>query len=78
MLTAVPAICKEGRIVFANVRMLPKDGTKVVVTFLEDPKKNALRIDPIASLRGHGKGEKLVEKLLQYRKEDLKYEKRIC
>ena len=77
MLTAVPAICKEGKIVFANVRMVPKYETQVIVAFLENSKKNALKIDPITSLRGHGKGEKLVEKLLQSRKEDLKYEKKV-
>ena len=76
MLKTVYAIYKEGKLNFANELMAPKDGTQVVVTFLEVPEENISMIDAIKTLRGRGKGEKLVEKLLKERREDLEHDER--
>jgi hypothetical protein len=76
MLRAVRAIYKEGKLIFANEKIAPKDGMEVIVTFLEDSDKRVPKIDAIAALRGRGKGERLVEKLLQSRQEDLERDER--
>ena len=77
MLKTVHAIYKEGRLIFANGQIAPKDGTPVTVTFSEESQKNTLNgMAAIKALRGHGKGEKLVEKLLKERREDLESEER--
>lgn len=78
MLKAVHAVCQEGRFIFANEKITPKDGTEVVITFFEDSTESVSRVDAIASLRGRGKGERLVEKLLQSRQEDLEHDERNC
>jgi len=78
MLKAAHAIYKDGRLIFANEHMVPKNGTEVIVTFFDEEQKNmSTEIDPIEALRGRGKGERLVEKLLQSRKEDLEHDERI-
>lgn len=70
-LQTVRAIYKDGGLVFADPRLAPGDGTEVVVTFLEGPRREVtFDVDPIQALRGRGKGEGLVEKLLQSRRED--------
>lgn len=75
MLKAVHAIYKEGKLIFADEHIRPKDGTEVIVTFFEEKKEGVKTpADAIEALRGRGKGEKLVEKLLQSRREDLKHD----
>ena len=70
-LQAVRAIYKDGTLVFADPELAPKNGAQVIVTFLEELRTQvALEGDPIQALRGRGKGEKLVEKLLRSRRED--------
>lgn len=65
------AIYKDRGLIFADPRLAPEDGTEVVVTFLERPQRQVTpEFDPIQALRGRGKGEGLVEKLLQSRNED--------
>jgi hypothetical protein len=64
------AIYEDGGLVFTDPRLTPEDGTEVVVTFLERPRREDLNVDPIQALRGRGKGEGLVDKLLQSREED--------
>lgn len=65
------AIYKEGVLVFADPEMAPEDGTEVVITFLERlGTEGELAVDPIRALRGRGKGEGLVEKLIESRRED--------
>ncbi len=65
------ALYRNGRLIFADPQLRPEDGTKVLVTYLVQPRIQAApEIDPIQALRGRGKGEKLVEKLLQSRQED--------
>lgn len=76
-LQAVRAIYKDGVLVFANPALAPKGGTEVVVTYLEEFQTEALRgVDPIQALRGRGKGERLVERLLQARREDQERDER--
>jgi hypothetical protein len=69
MLKAVRGIYIGGKLVFANEDTIPKDGTGVIVTFVKDPDGGIPKKDAIAALRGRGKGEGLVERLLQSRKE---------
>jgi hypothetical protein len=64
------AIYKDGGLVFTDPRLAPEDGTEVVVTFLKQSRQEELDVDPIQALRGRGKGERLVDKLLQSRNED--------
>jgi len=66
MLKATYAIYKKGRLTFTDGGSVPKDGTRVIVIFSEEGE-----IDPIKALRGRGKGERLVERLLESRREDL-------
>ena len=76
-LHTVHAIFKEGVLVFADPALVPKDGTEVVVTYFEAPHAEAsLEGDPLRTLRGRGKGERLVEKLLQARRADREHDER--
>ena len=60
-----------GTLVFAHPEVVPRNGTEVVVTYLDDSGLAGIRrVDPIQALRGRGRGERLVEKLLQARRED--------
>lgn len=75
MLKAVHAIYKEGKLIFADEQIAPKDGTEVIVTFFEETKESVKTpADAIKALRRRGKGEKLVDKLLQLRWEDLEHD----
>ena len=56
--------------------MMPKDGTEVIVTFSENPDKDISKRYAIKALWGRGKGERLVERLLQSRREDLECDER--
>ena len=70
-LQVVRAIYKDGALIFAQPELTPKDGTEVVVTYLEDNgAEEGSKIEPIHALRGRGKGEQSVERLLQSRRED--------
>lgn len=70
-LQAVHAIYENGRLIFTDPDMAPVNGSEVLVTFLvRASKKSLANIDPILELRGRGKGERLVEKLLKSRHED--------
>lgn len=70
-LQTVRAIYRDGGLLFLDPTLAPEDGTEVVVTFLEKPQKETtFEMDPIQALRGRGKGEGLVEKLLKSRRED--------
>ena len=62
------AIYKDGALIFVDPALMPKDGAEVVVTFLEEFRMRVTPgVDPIQSLRGRGKGERLVQRLLQSR-----------
>ena len=70
-LQVVRATYKGGMLIFAQPELAPQDGTEVVVTYVEESGEQKLpKGDPIRALRGRGKGERLVEKLLQSRRED--------
>jgi len=71
------AIYEDGRLIFADPRLVPRDGAEVVVTFLWEFEKDVIpKVDPIQALRGRGKGEGLVEKLLQSRQGDRELDER--
>ena len=64
-------------LIFADPASVPQDGTEVVVTYFEAPRAEAPREgDPLRALRGRGKGERLVEKLWQARREDREHDER--
>lgn len=70
-LEAVRAIYRDGVLVFADPSQAPKGATEVMITYLaESQTETSLKVDPINVLRGRGKGERLVEKLLKARRED--------
>lgn len=74
-LHAVHAIFKNGALIFADPTLVPRDGTEVVVTYFEAPHAEGSRgVDPLRALRGRGKGERLVEKLLRARREDREHD----
>jgi hypothetical protein len=76
-LRTVHAIFKEGVLIFADPALAPRDGREVVVTYFEASPTEAPRGgDPLHTLRGRGKGERLVEKLLQARREVREYDER--
>jgi len=76
-LQATHAVYKEGTLIFANPELAPRDGAEVVVTYLEEfQREGNLGMDPIQALRGRGKGERLVERLLQSRREDRERDER--
>jgi hypothetical protein len=76
-LQAVHAIFKDGVLVFADPALAPKNGAEVVVTYVEEfPPEPLGNGDPLGTLRGRGKGERLVEKLLQTRREDREHDER--
>ncbi len=76
-LHAVHAIFKNGTLIFADPTLMPQDGTEVVVTYFEAPQAEGGRgVDPLHALRGRGKGEQLVEKLLRARQEDREHDER--
>jgi len=76
-LHAVHAIFKNGTLIFADPTLAPQDGTAVVVTYFEAPQAEIpCRVKPLHALRGRGKGERLVEKLLRARREDREHDER--
>lgn len=76
-LKAVRAIYKDGVLVFAEPALAPKGATEVLITYLaESPAETPGEADPIHALRGRGKGERLVEKLLEARREDRERDER--
>lgn len=70
-LQVVRAIYKNGTLIFTQPELTPRDGTEVILTYLDEGgATDRPPVDPIQALRGRGKGERLVEKLLQSRRED--------
>lgn len=68
-LQTTQAIYTNGKLIFVDPEHAPQNGMEVVVTYLEAPEKT-LNFDVIKALRGRGKGENLVARLLQSRRED--------
>lgn len=76
-LHAIHAIFKNGALIFADPTLAPQDGTEVVVTYFAAPHaEGPCAMDPLRALRGRGKGEHLVEKLLRARREDWEHDER--
>ena len=76
-LQSVHAIYRQGTVIFANPERAPKDGAEVVVTFFDETRGESVSgVDLIQALRGRGKGERLVERLLQSRREDREHNER--
>ncbi len=75
-LQTTQAIYTNGKLIFLDPALAPRDGMEVVVTFLEEPQKLTVS-DTIRALRGRGRGEDLVERLLQSRQEDRAYDERV-
>ena len=74
-LQSARAVYKSGTLVFTNPEFIPKDGTEVMVTYLEEEKiEDVSHQDPLLALRGRGRGERLVERLLQTRQEDTQHD----
>ena len=74
-LQVVRAIYKGGTLIFTQPELTPRDGTEVIITYLEEgDMEEQSGVDPIQALRGRGKGERLVEKLLQSRQEDRQHD----
>jgi hypothetical protein len=74
-LQVVRAIYKGGGLIFTQPELTPRDGTEVVLTYVEEvEREEPPAADPIQALRGRGKGERLVEKLLQSRREDKQHD----
>ena len=70
-LQVVRAIYKDGTLIFTQPELTPRDGTEVILTYLDEGQVEGHRpVDPVQALRGRGKGERLVEKLLESRRED--------
>jgi len=64
----VRAIHRNGTLIFTQPEPTPRDGTEVILTYLDEERVEASSLgDPIQALRGRGKGEHLVEKLLESR-----------
>lgn len=74
-LQAARAVYKDGALIFTHPEDTPKDGTEVMVTYLaEESAEGVNRQDPLVALRGRGKGERLVERLLQARQEEAQHD----
>ena len=75
-LQTVRAIYKEGRVIFVDPDSLPADGAEIVIIYERSKRESISVQDPIRALRGRGRGEQLVEKLLESRAEDLEKDER--
>lgn len=69
------AIYANGRLIFMDPEQAPSDGTEVVVTFIEKSVNSSVA-ETIHALRGRGRGEPLVQKLNQSRREDRIHDER--
>ena len=74
MIKAVKAIYENGKLIFIDENISLKDGTEIIVTFVDDTEGKIPAREAIKALRGRGKGEKLVEKLLESRREDKEHD----
>ncbi len=77
-LQAARAIFRDGVVVFADPTSAPSGVTEVLVTYAEQSPQveGDDRAGAIRALRGRGKGEGLVDRLLQARREDREQDER--
>ncbi len=67
----VYAIYRQGKLVFSKPDLAPSDGTEVLVTFVkESTEDDSPGSAALNALRGRGRGEGLVDKLLTARRLD--------
>ncbi len=72
-LQTVRAIYREDKLIFSDRTIVPENGEEVIITFIgKSQSETIIKTDPIQELRGRGKGENLVQKLLLSRREDRK------
>jgi hypothetical protein len=76
-LQTTQAIYANGKLIFLDPELAPRDGMEAVATFLEDPQGLTIS-NTIQALRGRGRSEKLVERLLQSRQEDRAHDERVA
>ncbi len=76
MIREARAIYKKGRLIFLDKTILPKDGTEVTVTFKDDKDDKLSGLEAIEALDGRYKGEDMLEKLLELRREDREHDER--
>ena len=71
-LQAARAIYRDGLLLFDDPAQAPSGATEVLVTYAEEFSETERdgRIGALAAIRGRGKGEQLVERLLQARRGD--------
>lgn len=70
-LKTVRAVYKENTLIFEDEALVPQDGTEVVVTYAEEERARDISAQQaLHALRGRGKGENLVEQLLESRRKD--------
>ena len=76
-LQTTQAIYTNRRLIFLDPEHAPQNGVEVVVTYLEKPQE-IVTANLIQALRGRGKGENLVDRLLQSRQKDCAHDERIA
>lgn len=76
-LQTTQAIYANERLIFLDPEHAPHNGVEVVITYLEKPQEPTIS-SAIHALRGRGRGEKLVERLLQSRQEDYIHDERVA
>ena len=74
-LQTMQAIYADGRLIFADPEFAPRNGAEVVVTYLGQAQQTETS-QALTTLRGRGKGEQLVTKLLASRHKDRDHDER--
>jgi hypothetical protein len=71
-LQAARAMYRDGLLLFDDPAQAPSGATEVLVTYAEEfpETERDYRAGALEALRGRGKGEQLVKRLLQARRED--------
>ena len=68
-LQTTQAIFANGKLIFLEPQHAPRKGVEVGITYMEQSLESDISAT-LQALRGRGKGENLVERLLQSRQED--------
>lgn len=76
-LQTMQAIYADGRLIFADPESAPRNGAEVVVTYLGQAQQTEVS-NALTELRGRGKGEQLVVKLLESRHKDRDHDEQIA
>ena len=76
-LQTTQAIFANGKLIFLDPQHAPRNGVEVVITYLEQSQESDISTT-LQALRGRGKGENLVERLLQSRQEDRLHDEQVA